>query len=222
MTSDFCIIVAEWWRDTQHTISFRVTKPHLGIADQGPRLLIPEKDTAQSLSRFSRTFFLCDTQKWKGGLGTSYSGRPNTQRFGASSDLYKHRKVDRYILPAENVVGITWEMLTRASFGFFKQGQRLLCVRRKVNNLLRLDWLGWRSRQAVWGLVVCWLWCLCSRNSPAPEPTQLILQLQQWFLVDDTTEYLSHVRFFLRRCGQMPFCPRQGTKTYQGNDFTQA
>lgn len=179
MASDFCIIVVEWWRDTQRIISFRVTKPHLGIADQGPRLLIPQKDTAQSLSGFSRTLFLCNTQKWKGGLGTSFSGRPNTQRSGASSVLDKHRKVDRYILPVENAVSIIWEMPTRASFGSLKRGQRLLCARKEVNSLLRLDWLGWRSRQAEWGLVVCWLWCLCSRNSPAPEPTLLALQLQQ-------------------------------------------
>lgn len=179
-----------------------------------------KKDTAQSLSRFPGTLFLCNTQKWKGGLGTSFSGRPNTQRSGAS-DLDKHQKVDRYILPVKNVVSITWEMPTRDSFGSPKPGRRLLCVRREVNSLLKLDWLDWRSRQAVWGFVGCWLWCLCSRNNPAPEPTQLALQLQQWLLVDDTTEYLSHVGSFLRRCEQMPFCPRQGTKTHQRNDSIQ-
>lgn len=171
MTSDFYIVVVEWWGDTQCIISFRVTKPHLGIADQGPRLLIPQKDTARCLSRFPRTVFLCNTQKWKGGLGTSFSGRPNTQRSGASSGLDKYQKVDRHILPVKNVVSITWEMPTRDSFGSLKSGRRLLCERREVNGLLRLDWLDWRSRQAVWGLVVCWLWCLCSRNSPVPEPT---------------------------------------------------
>lgn len=221
MTSDFYIVVVEWWGDTQRIMSFRVTKPYLGIADQGPRLLIPQKDTAQSLSRFPGTLFLCNTQKWKGGLGTSFSGRPNTQRSRASSDFDKHQKVDRYILPVKNVVSITWEMPTRDSFGSPKPGRRLLCVRREVNSLLKLDWLDWRSRQAVWGFVGCWLWCLCSRNNPAPEPTQLALQLQQWLLVDDTTEYLSHVGSFLRRREQMPFCPRQGTKTHQRNDSIQ-